>query len=150
MKAKLLPLMWAGLALTSAVANAQTASPRVIAGFDHIAPRQVGKVLAAFCEKNGCDAKFLGKKYGYVWNLIVGNTRPVMVGSACRQAGFNYDYCVDAWGDLGEAFMNPARTRQLKAMLEAKSAKVTLMDCSFEWGSGGSGHYVCANGKPLP
>jgi hypothetical protein len=139
--------MWTGLVLTSLVANAQTARPRVIAGFDHIAPQQVGNVLASFCRDNGCDAKFLGKKYGYVWNLIVGNTRSAMVGSACRQAGFNYDYCVDAWGDEGKAFMNSARIQQLKAMLQTKGARVTLIDCSFEWSHG---NYVCANSKPLP
>ena len=143
MKAILLPLMCVGLALTSVAANAQTAHPRVIAGFDHIAPQQVGNVLAMFCKKNGCKAD------SHTWNLIVGNTRPVGVGSACRQSGSNYDYCVGAWGDEGRAFMNPARTQQLKAMLEAKGAKVTLMDCSFEWGSG-HGRYVCVNGKPLP
>ena len=140
-KAIISPLMWTGLALTSVVANAQTAHPRVIAGFDHIAPQQVGKVLAAFCKENGCKAD------GNTWNLTVDNTTPVSIGSKCHPAGLNYDYYVQAWGSADKAFMNSARMQQLKAMLEAKGATVTLMNCSFEWSHG---NYVCANSKPLP
>lgn len=140
MKKIVLTLTWTGLALTFVMASAQTAHPRIIAGFDHIALQQVVKVLVAFCKENGCKADSHGE-------LTLGNTRPVSVGSGCYLADRNYDYCVQTWGNEGTAFMNPARTQQLKAMLEAKGAKVTLMDCSFEW----SGHdnYVCANSKPL-
>lgn len=143
MKAIFLPLVWAGLALASVTASAQTAHARGIMGFDHIASQQVGKVLVAFCKKNGCRANV------HTWQLTVGNTTPVSVGGGCRRAGINYDFCVGVWGKEGMTFMNPARTQQLKAMLEAKGAKVTLMDCSFEVGNS-FGHYVCADGKPLP
>ena len=139
MKSMLRASLSTGLALTFVMANAQTAHPRVIAGFDHAALPQVLDVLAAFCKENGCNANSHGQ-------LIIGNTTPISVGVECSLAGHNYDYCVQAWGNEGTVFMNPTRTQQLKAMLEAKGAKVILMDCHFGWGNSGPGSYVCADG----
>jgi len=132
MKAIFPLLLRVGLVLIAVAADAQTAPPIVTAGFDHIAPQQVDQVLVVFCKENGCNAEFLGKQYGYVWNLIVGNTRPVMIGSACRSAGLDYDYCVGEWRGGGKTFMDYSRMQKLKRMLEAKGAKVTLMGCNFE------------------
>lgn len=142
-------LVWAGGALVCASSGAVIpANPRAIAGFDHIRPQQVGSVLAAFCKRNGCAAQFLGEDHGnYGWNLNVGDTRPVLVGTGC--AGISHRYCVQTWGADGKTFMTLKRTQQLKRMLEAKGAKVVLMDCSFGPTKHGN-DYVCTNGKPPP
>ena len=60
--------------------------------------------------------------------------------------GIPHEYCVETWGSFGKEFMSSVETQQLKNLLEAAGAKVTMMDCQLHLG----GRDVCTNGKPPP
>ena len=121
-------------------------NPRTIAGVYHIKPHEVGVVLREFCKTNGCTAKLETEflKYGYGWNIYIRNGKWVAgAGEDC--ALIPHRYCVQAEGPLGDAFMTKTRVTELKWLLEAKGAKVTLMNCKLR-----PGDALCANGKPPP
>jgi hypothetical protein len=153
MKPILRALLGAGLVFVWASSSAIVPGmPPIIAGFDGIAPQQIAIVLAEFCKSNGCDVQRVSEStQGGSWNLTVGNTTPISVGGRGRRTQyFSHEYYVVAGEDVGEGFVTVARVQQLKHMLEAKGAKVTLMDCHGEWGKGGRHYYVCAHGNSPP
>lgn len=140
--------LWVGIAFVCATSGAVVPGARpIIAGFDDIAPQKVTDVLARFCKKNGCDVQFVTEdRPSHVWNLTVNNTTPITVGGGRYAPGYSHEYYVLAGGGVGYGFVTVARVQQLKHMLEANGAKVTLMDCSVKHTSHGS-DYVCTNGK---
>lgn len=125
------------------------ANPRTIMGIDGISPDHFGGVLSLFCRKNACESKLeWHKNGGYAWNLYWSNgLSPASAENVC--GGIPHRYCVHTWGAEGKAFMNDGRMLELKKMLEAKGAKVVIMDCSVEPTDHGF-DYVCTDGKPPP
>lgn len=123
-------------------------TPRIIAGIDDISPKNLGEVLSRFCKENDCKAQLdWHENDNYNWNFYWNDGRtPVSVGGTCTR--IHHHYCIQTWGVEGRAFMNDERTLELKKMLEAKGAKVVLMDCSI--GGTDGFRYVCTNGKPPP
>ena len=130
------------------------ANPRTIMGIDHIAPRELGAVLRTFCKTNGCTVKLDrdSLKYGYGWSFYIGKPRSIYsssvlgIGDGC--ARIPHRYCAQIFGPLYAGFVTKARLAELKRLLEAKGAKVTLMDCKVTAQS--FPKYACANGKPPP
>ena len=124
-------------------------NPRTIVGIDHIKPHEVGVVLREFCKINGCTAKLETEflKYGYGWHIYLRDGKWI-AGAAEGCPLISHRYCVQTEGPLGDSFMTKARVVELKRLLEAKGAKVTLMDCKVTARS--FPKYACANGKPSP
>lgn len=143
-------LLFALISLSAALVANQSyatipADPRTIAGIDHISPQSLGNALSEFCRKAGCVSKLTWHKNGdYGWDFFLDGKRlPAGAGSGC--AGIPHNYCVQTVGPEAKTFMDKDRVMTLKKILEAKGAKVTLMDCQAR-----VGRYVCADGKPPP
>jgi hypothetical protein len=144
-------LVWLTVVMVFTSSHAMIpANPRTIAGIDGITPEQLGEALSQFCKVSGCISKLVWHaKDGHLWNIsLYDGSTPVMVGDGCPST--HHTYCVETWGYLGKRFMSSVRTQRLKGMLEAKGAKVILMDCMFAPDRKRHVLYVCTNGKPPP
>lgn len=151
MNKRWLCLVGAGGLLLSLGARASVpANPRAMAGIDHLKPDVMNTVLVAFCKANGCKVQYITQYakqfHSYLWNIILDDMRPILVGGPCD---LHYQYCIYPWGKIGDTFMNKTRFSELRHALEAKGATVTPLDCKVEPTAKGFA-WVCAHSRPKP